>query len=321
MIDQSASNTALNNPMDYGDTVQTLPAPPAPCSAPDTATGLQCNGARHGIVPMTPGVPLRLGTEAVDADPGNLQNTASDADDTSGTTPDDEGGIAPDPSNSWSDGGGVLSFQIVGAASVRMGCWIDFNKNGVWTDTGENVVANTPINSATTTRSIVIPGGLSFPNDFPVRCRIWQNPGANTPTPVPAHNGAIEFGEVEDHIWSFDASGNYIPPGPPTPSQITGLSGAPSGNDVVLTWTNPSPNDGARVKSHLTDPYFVSGTAGATLEFADTAAPWTWTDVGHYAAAPAETIYYIVLGLVGDVEAAPSNRVSLFEFDLIAGSP
>lgn len=321
VIDQSSTLVELSNPMDYGDTVQTLPAPPATCAAPDTATGLQCNGARHGIVPMTPGVPLRLGAEAVDADPGNLQNANSDADDTNGTTPDDEAGIAPDPADSWStSNNGTLLFQIVGAANARMGCWVDFNKDGDWADAGETVVNNATINSSTTTRSITIPAGLTWPNSFPARCRVWQNPGAGTPTPVPAPSGPIEFGEVEDHIWSFDAAGNYIAPG--APSAVTGLSIATSGAaDVLLTWTNPSPNTSARILGHATNPYFTSASSPFVLDQIDSAAPWEYLHTNVRGGTP-DTIYYIVYGRYNSTEAAsPSNRVGLFEFSLAQGAP
>jgi hypothetical protein len=319
-IDQSSTAVELSNPMDFGDTVQTLPGPPATCAAPDTATGLQCNGARHGIVPMTPGAPLRLGSQAVDADPGNLQSANSDADDTNGTTPDDEGGIAPDPADPWNDGNGTLSFQILGASSARLGCWIDFNKDGDWADAGETVVTNATIGSSTVTRGITVPGSLSWPNSFPVRCRVWQNPGANTPTPVPAPNGPIELGEVEDHIWEFDASGNYIAPG--APSAATNLSIATFGVDAVkLTWTNPAPNTAARILGHETNPYFTSATGSFALDTTDNAAPWEYEHTG-VRGAPAQSIYYIVYGRYNSVDAAqPSNRVGLFEFGLQQGQP
>jgi hypothetical protein len=322
IIDQSSTPVELLNPMDFGDTVQTLPAPPATCAAPDTATGLQCNGARHGIVPMTPGAPLRFGSEAVDADPGNLQSANSDADDTNGTTPDDEAGIYPDDTNSWSDGSGALSFTIVGAANARVGCWIDFNKNGVWTDTGEVVINNATIGSATTSRGITIPGGLTWPNSFPARCRIWQNPGANTPTPVPAPNGAIEFGEVEDHIWEFDAAGVYISGAPPAPVPATNLTIATDGTtDVLLTWENPAPNNSARVLGHETNPYFTSATGSFLVDQLVNAAPWKYPHTG-VRGTPASTVYYIVYGRLDSTDAStPSNRVGLFEFGLEKGQP
>jgi hypothetical protein len=319
-IDQSDGYVELSNPMDYGDTGQSLPLPPATCGSP--YTGLQCNGARHGIVPMTPGVPLRLGSEGVDADPGNLQSANSDADDTNGTTPDDEEGIAPDPANSWRDGSGALNFQIFGASSARLGCWIDFNKNGVWTDSGEVVLNNATVGSATTSRSITVPGGLTWPNSFPVRCRVWQNPGSGTPTPVPAPYGPIEFGEVEDHIWEFDADGFYVSGAPPTPSAATNLTIVTSGTtDVELAWENPPPNDSARLLGHATNPYFTSATGSFVLDTNVNATPWEYTHT-NVRGAPAESIYYIVYGRYSSVDAAtPSNRVGLFEFGLVQGQP
>lgn len=315
-IDQSESYVQLSNPMDYGDTGQSLPNPPATCGSP--YTGLQCDGARHGIMPYaTPGVPLRFGDAAVDADPGNLQSAGSDADDTNGTTPDDEGGIAPDPTDSWDNGNGLLTFKIVGAGSAKVGCWVDFNKNGTWTDTGETILNNVIISAASTSRGVTIPGGLSWPNSFPARCRIY-------PSTVSATNpfGPSEFGEVEDHIWEFDASGFYISTAAPTPVAATNLAIATEGEtDVKLTWLNPSPNDSARLLGHATNPYFTSANAPFVLDHTDNGAPWEHTQT-NVRGDPAESIYYIVYGRYNSTDAAtPSNRVGLFEYGLVQGQP
>lgn len=316
VLDQSQSHVELSNPMDYGDTGQTLPNPPATCGSP--YTGLQCDGARHGIVPISGVEPLRFGSAAVDADQGNLQSAGSDADDTSGTTPDDEGGIYPDPTNPWNDGSGALNFLIVGAASARVGCWVDFNKNGVWTDAGETIINNPTIGSGTTARIVTIPGGLTWPNSFPARCRIYPTT-VTTASPY----GPIEFGEVEDHIWEFNSSGVYVgPDAPAAPSAVTGLVAATSGaSDVNLTWTNPAPNNAARVLGHASNPYFTAATGSFLVDTTDSAAPWEYVHSG-IRGAPASTVYYIVYGRVGATEATtPSNRVGLFEFGLTAGTP
>lgn len=378
-IDQTDTLYAFNNPMDFGDAGQANTTP-AVCGTPaanNWATLLQCNGPRHGMAPPTPGgQPLRLGSEAVDPDGGNLQNATFNADDTTpppippgftpqptpvGISPDDEQGIAP-ALTPWKTGGTAtpasvaLTFQIQGAASARLSCWIDFNKNGNWQDSTEYVIANAAISSGTTSRTITVPGGKTFPNSFPVRCRVYPNNGAGTPVPTVFPYGAIEFGEVEDHLWQFDANGLYITPTPvatytplavgptntptptptststntptPTPTNtpgtpvaITNLAAGKNGGDAKLTWANPSPNDSAVVKSHPSNPYFASNDAGATPEATVMAAPWAWSDTGVMGDTNVQTIYYIVLGRVGLVEAGPSNRVGLFEFSLVQGAP
>ncbi len=262
----------------------------------------------------------------VDADPGNSSTSpaGSDADDTNGTTPDDEQGIAPASGNPWNDGQGGLIFTVSGGQYVRVSCWVDFNKNGVWTDAGEKVLDNSAVTNTGAAVSRVtgtLPAGLTFPNSFPARCRISLGVGQGTPAPTPiAVSGPIEFGEVEDHIWEFDAGGNDVAPG--APSAATSLAIAPLNTvDVRLTWTNPAPNDAARILGHATNPYFTSATGGFALDQTDSAAPWQYDDP-NVRGDPADTRYYIVYGRLGTTDAAtPSNRVGLFEFGLVAGTP
>jgi hypothetical protein len=329
VIDQSSTLVELSNPMDFGDTVQTLPPPPATCAAPDTATGLQCNGARHGILPyQTPSEPLRLGPEPVDADPGSLQSANSDADDTNGTTPNDERGIAPDPAIAWSVGappnaGGKLLFSVHGGAA-RLVCFIDWNNDKQWSATNEAVINANVVATSGSNRTFTIPANATIANSsLHARCRVYPQPpatGAGTPTPTPAARGAYEFGEVEDHIWSFDANGFYIAPSAPTAA--TGLAIATiATNDVKLTWTNPAPNDSARILGHATNPYFTSADSPFFLDQTDSASPWEYLHTG-LRGAPAQTVYYIVYGRLGATPAAsPSNRVGLFEFGLVQGTP
>ncbi len=366
VVDQSDTVYQHSNPMDFGDAGQAN-ITPGPCGTPGAnnwVTLLQCNGPRHGMAPPTPGgQPLRLGSEAVDPDGGNLHNPSFDADDTTpppippgftpqptpvGISPDDEQGIAPAPT-SWKVTPAAtrpLTFSIQGASSARLSCWVDFNKNGVWTDTGEYVIQNVTFNNTATSRTITVPANLTFPNSFPARCRIYQNPGANTPTPVPAPFGAIEFGEVEDHLWQFDANGVYVSPTPvptytplaagptptftPTPTNtpqtpvaITNLAIARDTNpaNAKLTWTNPAPNDSVHVYSNPVNPYFTPADVNAVDRGIVSNPTNEFVEPNALGDTNVQTIYYIVLGRVGIVESGPSNRVGLFEFGLMPGVP
>lgn len=331
VVDGSSQYFPLDNGMDYGDSSNPTPASGS-CETPaagNPQTLLICNGARNGIAPyQTPNEPLRLGAEALDGDAGNLQNANSDADDTLGTTPDDEAGIAPDAASPWQVGlppnaGGKLLFSVYGGAA-RLACFIDWNKDGNW-DTANEAVLNANVGASTgTSRAFTIPAGVTIANNsFPARCRVYPQPpatGNGTPTPTPAASGAYEFGEVEDHIWSFDANGYYIAPF--APSAVTGLAIATSGTaNVMLTWTNPSPNDGTHVLGHATNPYFTSATGPFEVDQLVSAAPWQYSHA-NILGAPASTVYYIAYGRYGTTEVTtPSNRVGLFEFALTPGLP
>ena len=128
-----------------------------------------------------------------------------------------------------------LSFSIAGAASARISCWIDFNKNGNWIDANEYVIQNLPFANSVTSKGIGVPANLSFPNGFPTRCRIYPTNGSGTPVPTVYPYGQVEFGEVEDHIWQFDANGLYVPPTPVR--TYTPLAGGPTNTPT------PTPTD------------------------------------------------------------------------------
>ncbi len=299
-----------SHPIDYGDAVNPDPTQ-GTCSQYPSRVG--CDGARHGLyVPPGLSEPLRLGS-LVDADDGTNQDAAAVADDTTGTA--DEDGVGPTPGVAWTPGGqGSIDATVTGGTGY-LSCWVDWNNNTSWSDAGDNVMSDRPVALGLNRLTFSVPAGLTYPTSFIARCRL--SPGANQAATV---TGTAEFGEVEDHSWSFDGAGRPILPD--APSAVTDLAIAASGtSDVKLSWSNPPPNNGARVLAHASNPYFTSATGGFALDTTVSAAPWEYVHAG-VRGTPPDAFYYIVYGRLGSADAAaPSNRVGLFEFGLVAGQP
>ena len=76
-----------------------------------------------------------------------------------------------------------------------MACWLDFNRDGDFADTGERIATTAAANSGQTTKTLTFTGfaaptaGTSY-----LRCRL-----ANTATEVTNATGAANTGEVEDY--------------------------------------------------------------------------------------------------------------------------
>lgn len=304
-VDQSTV-ISLSIPMDYGDLLQGYDEWDE-CA--EYRTLLLCNGARHGLAGS-----LHLGA-AVDADAGNLSDVDATRDDTTGAIPDDEDGVWPTQGVNWAAGanGGSLDVTVSGGSGY-LSCWIDWNSDSDFADTGELVISNKAVSAGTAAHTFTIPAGVSFPNTFSARCRLYPTSIAS-----PSSFGPIEFGEVEDYRWAFGAGG--VPPTPPalSPVAVTTLAIAPSGPaDVLLTWSATPPDDSYRVLRDASDPYFAPAAADDDLGIVSST-PWQKYDLG-VRGSPVQTLYYIVLGRLGTNEAGPSNRVGLFEFVLIPGN-
>ncbi len=167
--------------------------------APDAATGTGVgdyqttgsdDGPSHTIVPG-----LRLGSVVPDADPGTLQDATATADNTTGTN--DEEGVTSFPYIS------TAPLQVItvpvgvtnttGSAATLVG-YIDFNRNGVFSDPGEQS-ASVSIAADATSANVVFttPSGLTAGTTY-ARFRI-----GSTASEVTSSVGAASSGEVEDY--------------------------------------------------------------------------------------------------------------------------
>jgi large repetitive protein len=167
---------------DYAVTVEGLDFGDAPAPYP---TLLASNGARHAVLPANNPT---LGT-LVDTEADGQPNATLTGDDTSGV--DDEDGVTF-PATLIPGTNGTIQLRT-GATGGFVSCWIDFNRNGSWTDAGEQVVADLNLGAnASTAQTFFVPVG-SPQGNAPVRCRISSQPGLGV-------TGLAPDGEVEDHV-------------------------------------------------------------------------------------------------------------------------
>ncbi|TWT96191.1 Thermostable alkaline protease precursor [Botrimarina colliarenosi] len=152
-------------------------------------TTLADNGARHTRVAGT-----FLGTVAPDADPGTLQSSNAQADDTL-FSPDDEDGVRM--ASSIVAGSDVLiDVTATGTSSDRLFAWIDFNNDGDWDDAGEmiTIAGGTPLESGKTTRLVIDTSGIAIDGtaaSYAARFRWGQG--------ITGYTGLASTGEVEDY--------------------------------------------------------------------------------------------------------------------------
>ncbi|WP_394165832.1 GEVED domain-containing protein [Photobacterium piscicola] len=135
-----------------------------------------------------------------DNDDGNLQNIAATADDLDGS--DDEDGVI------WTDSfvrGGSANTSITitkdpesTLTGLRLYAWADWNQDGDWDDTGEQVIIDTSAISGTQNYPISIPEIASLGNTY-LRVRVCSDIDCNSTT------GLVDDGEVEDYLISVIA--------------------------------------------------------------------------------------------------------------------
>ena len=186
---------------DYGD---------APDASAGTGTGNYKTRAADGgaaqVVINTAGRVLSIGNN-IDIDNGSLQNSNADADDTSGSTPDDEDGVTF-PTLTTTPGQiytvSVTAKNNVPNIPAYLVGFIDFNKDGDFLDTGEKsnivTIASDALGNNGELRTFNVtfttPAGMT-PGDTYARFRLGQvEATAKTATGASA---GTDNGEVEDY--------------------------------------------------------------------------------------------------------------------------
>jgi hypothetical protein len=153
--------------------------------APDPTfpTLLASNGARHVIVDG-----IRLGS-VIDAEDDGQPTAGHNGDDNNGT-PDDEDGVALPTLIA----GQTAIIQVSASVAGRLNGWIDFNGDGDWNDTGEQVFNDTPVVAGVNNLTISVPLS-AVQGNVCTRFRFTTSTGmATTPT------GQAADGEVEDYL-------------------------------------------------------------------------------------------------------------------------
>ena len=176
---QIAITDLADGEIDFGD---------APASYP---TQIKDNGARHIIGS------LFLGS-FIDAESDGQPSDNASGDDLKGKVPntDDEDGIAFAVSAIASPNVPTLSSIVAYAtADAKLDAWIDFNQDGDWNDSGEQILASVSVVSGANLVAFTIPAGAKPGTTFS-RFRLSSAGGLTT-------TGQAEDGEVEDYPFSI----------------------------------------------------------------------------------------------------------------------
>jgi hypothetical protein len=190
-IAQTSENSDLagivvGNP---GDTVgiivpdipDTLHADWGDAADPSYPTLKVSNGAFHVINPD-----MYLGSSIDGEDDGQPDPNALGDDNNDGND-DDDGVTIP-----LLVLGNVASIDIVASLHGRIDAWIDFNKNGSWTDAGEQIYASAPLGGGVNALNFFVPHG-ALTGDTYARFRFSSSGGLSP-------SGAAQDGEVEDYL-------------------------------------------------------------------------------------------------------------------------
>ena len=142
---------------------------------------------------------LFMGTNATDAEASNPANSSANGDDTSGTNDEDltQPAMTAGASSSFS----VPVYNNTGSTAY-LSIWIDFNRNGSLTDSGETVVNNLAVSSSSVTQnlvlSIAIPASATTGQLLGIRYRLDSTSGVGS-------TGIGGAGEVEDYLATIAA--------------------------------------------------------------------------------------------------------------------
>lgn len=137
---------------------------------------------------------LKIGA-LIDGEPSMTANASASGDDTTGS--DDEDGVTINASVTQNEAAS-MTVTVTNNAGVPayLNAWVDFNRNGLLTDVGEQVAVNTGIASGTSSSARVINFTVplnAVPGTAGVRVRL-------STVSSPGPDGSDGSGEVEDHV-------------------------------------------------------------------------------------------------------------------------
>jgi hypothetical protein len=246
-----ATVTLLALDFDFGD----APDPTFP-------TLLSASGARHFI--PEGGATLYLGSVAPDAEGDGQPNGAATGDNIAGTN-DEDGVILPAGFIS----GQSATVSVIASAAGKVDAWIDWNRDGDWNDSGDQIMTNLAVSAGTNVLAVSVPvittGGTSS-----ARFRL-SSAGNLAPT------GQADDGEVEDYEVNLVAT---VPPAITCPGDITtnsaaGLCAQTVAFSATVTAGVPAPTVTYRIGAIvITSPHaFPIGTNLVTVTAANGTLP------------------------------------------------
>lgn len=165
----------LNVLFDFGDAPD-----PVSATAGHYPTLLANDGARHQL-----GGGLFLGS-GVDSDSNGQPNVTATGDDLAGTTDDEDGVVFGNLVR------GTMGTATVTASGVgKLDAWIDFNRDGDWSDAGEQIATSVALHAGSNDIAFAIPSD-SLPATSFTRFRFSSTGGLS-------FSGSANDGEVEDY--------------------------------------------------------------------------------------------------------------------------
>jgi hypothetical protein len=205
----SATRTSTRTPTQTPTTRDGTPLPtsPPPTTAPPTATPsaeLDFGDAPDNVIipgRPTPRYPTLLGNsgarhiiaegfflgQLVDADADGQPNAAADGDDRDSSVNDEDGVRFETPLRA----GATARLDAMASELGRLDAWIDFDADGAWTGTGEQVLVRQDLLPGSNQIDVAIPVDAALGVTF-ARFRLSRLGGLSFDGPAPD-------GEVEDH--------------------------------------------------------------------------------------------------------------------------
>jgi len=213
---------------DFGD------APTAAQSgfASSYPTLLVDNGARH-----TPVAGFTIGSN-VDTEGDGKPSAAANLDDITGS-PDDEDGVTFNGTLTSGSAGSISVFvtNSFGVSNPYLDAWIDYNRDGDWADSGEQIFSGAVV-AGTNILNVVVPANAPAGQTFS-RFRLHSG------TTGLAVTGLVANGEVEDHAVSIASPGIWVAqgPGPTINAQVTIPPNFPVNGAIQSIAAHPTNSD------------------------------------------------------------------------------
>jgi len=231
---------------DYEVTLKIIDCGDAPAPYPTLRSD---NGAIHEI-PTTP--VYWMGAVATDIEPDGIPEADALGDDLNNT--DDEDGVVPAGTLIL---GSNANLNVTVSAGSYLNAWLDYNQDGDWADSGEQIVTDQIMITGLNPISFTVPLGASPGQTFG-RFRLNSSGGLS-------YTGVANDGEVEDHTFTIYQNG----PAVATNMVFTNIVRATTNEAQV--WWNAETSVVYQVQftTNLVDP-----------------PPVPWTDVGGYIIGP-----------------------------------
>lgn len=161
---------------------------------PTYPTLLASNGARHAVLPSNN---PHLGA-SVDTEADGAPNAGANGDDSAGT--DDENGVTYGPLIPGETGSVTI---VAGSTGGLVNHWIDLNRDGDWSDIGEQIVTEQVFAAGSSQDFTFLVPADTTPGGTVSRTRISSQSALGV-------TGAASDGEIEDHLVNILAPGPRI---------------------------------------------------------------------------------------------------------------